>query len=369
MASSADGEWVFSKRFIDEEADDVEEGGVNEKTKDELKQEAKDAGMVEYKEWKNEFKKKMKEYFRLIESIPESMENSPFDIPKEKEIEAHANMYSWSEDTKRKFRTIMNKNESEREDQLIDFAYDAVEKASRATCLVRCDTDSETRKEGTGLLVLFKSKFSPSKVFVITNNHVIMDEVEAESAKVYFDYNKDIPEGKLLSDFPSEIKTFSVEKLFAYSPRTKNSKDETTLDYSLLSLVVSEGDSTFLTDRALDIGRDIHVLATGNELMQKYAERKLPLIMFSHPYGLSKRLSIGPFPTLEENPVKHIKHTLGTSPGCSGGNLLFCPITSSTYGLWQSAFVHYRHGKAVAWQSIKDHLNKCLEKENTGNRE
>ena len=33
MASSADGEWVFSKRFIDEEADDVEEGGVNKKNK------------------------------------------------------------------------------------------------------------------------------------------------------------------------------------------------------------------------------------------------------------------------------------------------------------------------------------------------
>ena len=306
------------------------------------------------------------------------MKIPPLDIPKEREIDARANMYDWSEARKHEFCAFMNKSESEREDQLIDVAYNAVEKASRATCLVRHATDSETRKEfykkqideckvddeakawyqrklkrvgkggnGTGLLVLLRNQGRPSEVLVITNNHVIMDEVEAKSAKVYFDYNKDIPEGKRLSDFSSEIKTFSVEKLFAYLSRTKNSNDKTTLDYSLLSLV-SVGDSEFLSNRALDIGRDIHVLATGNDLMQNYAGTKPTLVMFSHPHGLSKRLSIGPFPTLEDNPVKHIKHNLGTLPKCSGGNLLFCPITSSTYGIWQSAFVHYRHGKAVA---------------------
>ena len=48
-----------------------------------------------------------------------------------------------------------------------------------------------------------------------------------------------------------------------------------------------------------------------------------PMIAFSHPHGLAKRISIGQYPTvIEEYPAAHITHDLPTTTGSSGTNLL-----------------------------------------------
>ena len=80
----------------------------------------------------------------------------------------------------------------------------------------------------------------------------------------------------------------------------------------------------------------------------------LPLIAFSHPLGLAKRLRIGEFPSnTETQPIAHIKHDLPTKRGSSGANLLFLfPNSGPKFRDWSAAFLHYRHGLAVAWKAI-----------------
>ena len=84
----------------------------------------------------------------------------------------------------------------------------------------------------------------------------------------------------------------------------------------------------------------------------------IPLIMFSHPHGLAKRLSIGTLPNdIKTDPVIHIEHTLGSCPGSSGGNLLICPIDVTNFTSWSSAFLHWGHipdsyKLAIGWQAI-----------------
>ena len=83
--------------------------------------------------------------------------------------------------------------------------------------------------------------------------------------------------------------------------------------------------------------------------------------MFSHPHGLAKRLSFRIITEdIEEYPVKHIIHTLGSLSGSSGGNLLFSPIDDPGLTSWPSAFLHYRHGRAVGWQAIGDSIRASL---------
>ena len=83
-----------------------------------------------------------------------------------------------------------------------------------------------------------------------------------------------------------------------------------------------------------------------------------PMIVFSHPHGLSKRISLGYFDRdLEEYPVKHNRHSLPTTTGSSGANICIPDATSlEKHKTWLSVFVHYRASLAVGWQAIGDHF-------------
>ena len=382
---SCNSDNIFGQRFSEEEAEDMEEEDFDEKEQKKRKQEAEKEGMVEHENWEKEVKNVIGNYITMS-SVPDSTENDQVHIPKDKEAQAKVDMWDLKPEIKAQCFTRLNKSKEEIEKEVIEAAYQRIEEASKATCLVRRVESSKNRKEfyekqieqcnnekekssykkllknwkkrgtGTGLLVSTRGLLTSGGkgLLVITNNHVIMDEEEAKSAEVYFDYDTDITKGQKLKDV---FRKFKVKKLMAFSLRTQNSSDYTTLDYSLLLLDVSED---VLSKYALDIGKDIDVLTTGNDNLQQFEGGPRPLIMFSHPRGLAKRLSIGKFPILEKNPVAHTKHELATSKGCSGGNLLFCPITDSSLTVWKSAFVHYRHGLAVGWQSIKDDLEYQL---------
>ncbi len=278
----------------------------------------------------------------------------------------------WEEKFKCKMKEHIN-------DNLIPDAFKAVKEASKATCLIRRVKGSEERKNyheemarkypdsksyhetkmknwkkggiGTGLLL--QPKFLGQGWLVITNNHVIMNECEAETAEVYFDYNQDVQKGEKIEEV---CKMYKVKGLVSSSLRTENSGDATTLDYSLLLLKPDEqDDEEFLAGHAISFDESLRVQATS-----KGGER--PLVMFSHPHGLAKRLSIGPFPPCISYPVEHIKHALGSLQGSSGGNLLFSSVYDKDFKKWHSAFVHYRHGHAVSWQAIGDHLRAVLAK-------
>ena len=251
-----------------------------------------------------------------------------------------------------------------------DTIFENVEKASKATCLVVRRTNSKCRLEylektkdykrlkkaqkgkggtGTGFLM---SPESRSGWLVMTNNHVIMDEEEAKSAEVYFDH---------LDDYSKEnTKCFKVKQLVSKDIPTKHSKDFTSLDFSVLALESDETpeDTKFLNEHAMlfdDTGR-VSVCRHAT-ILNMCGLNFSPIIAFSHPHGLGKRLSIGKYP--DECEESHIKHNLPTAPGSSGANLICSyPERHDKFSIWWAAFVHYREHHAVAWQAIGPVLRK-----------
>ena len=264
----------------------------------------------------------------------------------------------------------------------------AIEKASKATCVVRRKSDSQERidyherlarearsdekKEkkhrekakkarkqrggiGTGLLLRPRSHYG---YLVITNNHVVMNEEEAKDAKITFDYLKD--------DSGEGMTKFDVSKFLAMSPPTVNGGDRVNLDFSILAVACSEPeDEVFLKSRGVSMEETGRIQATGEPYLKMCGLKALPLIMFSHPRSLAMRIGVSKYPDkIEDYPVTHIKHSLPTLKGSSGGNILYSPVSDTLYSpvtdkefvYWYTGFVHYRHGYAVAWQAIGPQL-------------
>ena len=226
-----------------------------------------------------------------------------------------------------------------------------VEKAGKATCFIlRGDSSLRGGGNGTGLLIAPKS---PYGWLTITNNHVIGDDEEAKVAKVIFDFEED---GRKLG-----TKTFQVSRVVSKDLPTVDSEDVTNLDFSILALKSSVEDEAYLKERAMLFEESDRVNASSiNALLDICGFTFLPLIAFSHPRGLAKRLSIGKYPSnTEKYPIAHIKHTLPTTKGSSGANLLFSfPESGPKFRHWVAAFLHYRHWRAVAWQAIAPKLRE-----------
>ena len=212
-------------------------------------------------------------------------------------------------------------------------------------------------KGGSGTGFLMHPKHGKLGWLVITNNHVIMDKEEAKSAKVVFDYLED--------NSNKGTRIFEVSNIVAKSLRTTEAKDLKTLDISVLLLKVDNNDkkaNEFLEGHALEFEESARIQASTDPALLKVLNLNfLPMIAFSHPHGLAKRISIGRYPIdpkIEKYPVAHIKHNLPTFSGSSGGNLLssFKSMEHEPLLYWRACFVHYRHGKAVAWQAIRGSL-------------
>ena len=270
----------------------------------------------------------------------------------------------------------------------MDEAIAAIEKASKATCVVRrgCNSQerivhherlareatSDEKKEkhrekakkaknkkrvgiGTGLLVHPRSHYG---YLVITNNHVVMNEEEAKDAKITFDYIKD--------GSKDGMRKFDVSKFLAMSPPTANGGDRVNLDFSILAVACSgPEDEAFLKSRCVSMDETVRIQASGEPSLTRPSLEALPVIMFSHPRSLAMRISVGKYPDrIEDYPVSHIKHSLPTLKGSSGGNILYSPVSDTLYSpvtdkefvYWYTGFVHYRHGYAVAWQAIGPQL-------------
>ena len=262
-----------------------------------------------------------------------------------------------------------------------DSVADTIQKLSLATCILqrgsnskdRIDyherlaegADSEKKKEyhkkkassakkgilgvGTGLLL---SPIPSLGYLVITNNHVIMNEEEAKDANVIFDY---------LFDGSKEGSTpYKVRQLVAFSPRTESAGDITSLDFSVVILEAEECDP-FLKNRGVHWEETNRIQATSSDVLKVADLKALPLIMVSHPLSLGMRISVGQYPEgVKEYPVSQIKHCLPTLQGSSGANLLFSSVDDKGFTHWKAAFLHYRHGCAVAWQVIAPQLRAAI---------
>ena len=278
----------------------------------------------------------------------------------------------WREAVKRKLSEITGPGLNWEE---MDNAIDAVEKAGKATCVVRrgcssrerlsyhegmaeaasSDADREKhckkavnaknnkRGVGTGLLLWPRC---PLGYIVITNSHVVMNEEEAKDARITFDY--------LIDGREDGMRKFDVEQFLAWSPRTTSSADKRNLDFCLLLVkATTEEEETFLHSRGVSIEETGRIQATDDNHLNISGLQDLPIIMFSHPRSLALRISVGRCPTEIGNyPVSHIRHDLPTLQGSSGANILFSSVDDMRFLHWKTAFVHYRHGYAVAWQAI-----------------
>ena len=277
----------------------------------------------------------------------------------------------WREAVKRKLSEITGPGLNWEE---MDNAIDAVEKAGKATCVVRRGCDSPQRLSyhermaeaasstadrekhckkavnaknnkrgvGTGLLLWPRC---PLGYIVITNSHVVMNEEEAKDARITFNY--------LIDGREDGMKKFDVEKFLAWSPPTTSGADEQNLDFCLLLVKATTEEEAFLHSRGIPIEESGRIQATDDEHLKFSGLNDLPLIMFSHPRSLALRISVGKCPKeIKQYPVRHIKHNIPTLQGSSGANILLSSIIDKEFKHWMTAFVHYRHGCAVAWQAI-----------------
>lgn len=255
--------------------------------------------------------------------------------------------------------------------------FEMVERAGKATCYVLRRTNGQTRLDrlaekndkqglanakkgrcggGTGFLMSPKSNYG---WLVITNNHVIMDEEEAKSAEVFFDHLDD--------DSLANTKRFKVKQLVSKDIPTGSAKDLKSLDFSILALESADGDEKYLKESAsIEFEETARVNEFANKSVVKMCGLEfIPIIAFSHPHGLGKRLSIGKYPEkCEKYPITHIKHELATARGSSGANLMYC--YSSKFDSWWACFLHYRKHNAVAWQAIAPVLREDLSLFNGG---
>ena len=234
--------------------------------------------------------------------------------------------------------------------------FEKVERAGKATCYVI--RRSRKRGSGTGLLIFPKSVYG---WLIITNNHVIKDEEEAKLAEVHFDYE--------VEGSKERIKMFEVSRVVSKDLRTDNPEDVSHLDFTILALKSDEKDDAYLKERAMSFEETARVNAYSNtRLLDMLGLQFVPLIAFSHPHGLAKRLSIAQYPKeCEKYPIGHVNHQLPTTKGSSGANLLY-PCPGSNFRDWWAAFLHYRHGRAVAWQAIGPVLRKDLNTPETQRR-
>ncbi len=248
-------------------------------------------------------------------------------------------------------------------------ALEALNKAAKATCLVRRTQGSLEREDfysilakeeglaeatreryraraekwnkgglGTGVLMGIhypRSGESPPMPLVITDYHVIMDEEEGEGAEVYFDYDKDEQRKGLTG-----TTMFKVRMVF----KTRNEANRQEQNYTILALDYREEQLVFLQDHCLmdDSQDDGSCLIPGE---------RSPVMMLSHPHGLAKRLSMGQIPAHESVPGPI--HDLATCSGSAGGPVVFFGSKPAPANHTVTGFLHYCDGVAVNFQDIR----------------
>ncbi len=352
MADGGEEEDFFGKRYPLEEESEMlgEEAGELDKKR----QLCRDQGMLEMHEWKD----------KLEELYPDCTKDG-LDLHQALMHVAKATCLvvrnSGSQDRYEYHRRLESHPKLSAKDQKAH--HDMAEKCFN------------TEGCGTGFLIY------AGRHFLIVNNHVIMNEGEAKDADVYFDYDKD---GQL-----DEEKAFQIERFWIGAPRTDHEEESAKekLDFSILE-VKAEGEEElqFLNDHAFmvhpifdfspvsteesteesahegsEVSRadlvklftplitDKVLFSLGKEM--SYLLNRMPIFMISHPFGLAKRLSCGNLTEI----IKHssgVRHTLGTCPGSSGGNLFVFARTADDDGFGLCQALHYRHNKAVWWKNI-----------------
>ena len=228
-----------------------------------------------------------------------------------------------------------------------DRVLEAVERFARASCMV-----IGPRGSGSGTLI------GPERGVIVTNNHVL-ERGEEAGAQVVFNYTQDGRNNNCI--------VFRVEDIVSFSQPLQNLGDNTNFDYSFCKLDLNHiphGHEGFLEDFALsDQSRRCTLVSEADHA-------NVPLVMFGHPLGLARRMSLGTYP-YPFGP--HVRHQLPALEGSSGSSLFFpiggfvpplqpYPVRDlAALNTWRAVLLHWGcadrdHMCAVSWTSVGEHI-------------
>ncbi len=317
MAAGGEDADIFNKRFpLEEEAEMLsEEEGEYERKR----QECIDKGMVEFDGWRDKIQE-------LYPDWPEG--SSPFEALMSAAKATCLVVRKSGSEERYWYHYMMEREASLSAEERKTHYYMAQKRFKTPAC-------------GTGFLFFVALK----SAFIMTNNHVIMNDEEAEDAEVYFDYDED---GQL-----DEAKKFEIKRLMFTAPRTDHEEDYSKLDFSIMEVKWEDEEQfQFLAGHCYKINSKLQAGSF-------YLDPSL-LVMISHPHGLGKRLSWTREVEFIGN-LSHVKHDLATAPGSSGSVLLQFGMTPNGYGSHLIQSVHYRSQRAVTWDRISFSFTPDLE--------
>ena len=209
-----------------------------------------------------------------------------------------------------------------------------------------------------------KLKFDlQNRNFILTNNHVILSEFEAQSACLDFFFDEPgqgtVPPKRLV-----RVKVTGMYPL--YSPRVGPGKaaDSEHLDFCLLTFNIAAAPGE---DKKR--WRDIDGLALIHNEDYPTPKKNDILVCFGHPHGKSKRLSTGVIlESTEDEHAFEVQYYLPTCPGSSGG-YIYCVAFRDTKCYCYPKYLHfigvhtqsekpeYLHGRGIVLQNVQGQIS------------
>lgn len=246
--------------------------------------------------------------------------------------------------------------------ELDDVTRDIMRRVDGVVRVQRKTTESREHGTGTGIVARLNwsgTCYTPRKYItmqerddfvILTNNHVIANDIEAKGSTIDFFYNRSAS-NETQGQPPPGVITKSVKKVITWSPQVPHGTPASSekMDFSILKFDVGTdeefikklGDVSFYLNEFLE-----------NDLPNKpyipYSS-PLPLVAISHPHGSNKRISFGKVVKTEvdklcceDNGDCSSKYDLTTCLGSSG-----CPVLAilvNSRGRLKAAlqFLHFK---------------------------
>lgn len=221
--------------------------------------------------------------------------------------------------------------------ELDNVTRDIMRKVDGVVRVQRKTTESREHGTGTGIVVRLNRSgtcYTPptperDDFVILTNNHVIANDIEAKGSTIDFFYNRSAS-NETQGQPPPGVITKSVKKVITWSPQVPHGTPASSekMDFSILKFDVGTdeefvkklGDVSFYLNEFLE-----NDLPDRPWISYFYP---LPLVAISHPHGSNKRISFGKVEKTEvdklcceDNEDCSSKYDLTTCLGSSG-----CPV-------------------------------------------
>lgn len=248
-------------------------------------------------------------------------------------------------------------------EELDEVARDIIRKTDGVVRVQRNGTACRGHGTGTGVVVrinLSGTRFTPwyaekDDFAILTNNHVVANDIEAKGATIDFFYNCSAG-NKTKGQPPPGVITKSVTGLITCSPRVSHgtrASDEQ-MDFSILRFDVGT-DEDFIKKLG-DISFYLNEFPENDLITRPWVPyfSPLPLVAISHPHGSNKRISFGTVQNTEleklcseDNVDCSLKYNLTTCRGSSGCPVLAIQVNSRGHLKAVFQFLHFKTGHGI----------------------